>query len=48
MRVIRLTGALLALCLAACSTTQSGLEGGSSMMIDVPTPPFPYNSRFCT
>ena len=50
MRFIRLIGLLVALLgLAACGTTQSGYayEGGSPM-IDVPTPPFPYNSKFCT
>lgn len=49
MRFIRLIGLALLLGLAACGTTQHGpiYEGGSPM-IDVPTPPFPYNSRFCT
>ena len=49
MRFTRLTGFVLLLGLAACETTQSGYvyEGGSPM-IDVPTPPFPYNSKFCT
>jgi hypothetical protein len=50
MRFIRLIGLSLALLgLAACGTAQSGYgyEGGSPM-IDVPTPPFPYNSKFCT
>jgi len=50
MGVIRLIAAVLLLGLAACGTTQQGgpLSQGGSPMIDVPTPPFPYNSKFCT
>ena len=44
MRLIRLCSALLLLGLAACSTTGDS----STLLIDQPTPPFPYNSRFCT
>jgi hypothetical protein len=49
MRFVRLTSAVLLLGLAACGTTQTGpIYQGGSPMIDVPTPPFPYNSKFCT
>jgi len=49
MTLIRLTAAILLLGLAACGTTQTAItQNGGSPMIDVPTPPFPYNSRFCT
>ena len=44
MRLIRLCSVLLLLGLAACSTTGDS----STLLIDQPTPPFPYNSRFCT
>lgn len=44
MRLIRLVTALLLLGLAACSTTPGD---SSSLLIDQPTPPFPYNSRIC-
>lgn len=44
MRLIRLVSALLLLGLAACSTTPGD---SSSLLIDQPTPPFPYNSRIC-
>lgn len=44
MRLIRLTSALLLLGVAACSTT---LGDSSTLLIDQPTPPFPYNSRIC-
>jgi hypothetical protein len=46
MRLIRLCSALLLLGLAACSTIGTG--DSTSIMIDQPTPPFPYNSKFCT
>ena len=46
MRLIRLCSALLLLGLAACSTMGTG--DSTSIMIGQPTPPFPYNSRFCT
>jgi hypothetical protein len=46
---LRLIGFVLLLCLAACGTTQTEpIYQGGSPMIDVPTPPFPYNSKFCT
>jgi hypothetical protein len=49
MSTLRIAAAVLALLLAACGTTQSGTASqGGSPMIDVPTPPFPYNSKFCT
>jgi hypothetical protein len=49
MRFLRLIGFALLLCLAACGTTQTEpIYQGGSPMIDVPTPPFPYNSKFCT
>ena len=44
MRLIRLTTALLLLGVAACSTTPGD---SSTLLIDQPTPPFPYNSRIC-
>lgn len=49
MRFIRLIGLVLLLGVAACGTTPSEpIYQGGSPMIDVPTPPFPYNSKFCT
>ena len=45
MRLMRLLSALTLLAAAACSTTPGD---SSSPLIDQPTPPFPYNSRFCT
>jgi hypothetical protein len=49
MTLIRLTTAVLLLALAACGTTPlDPAYLGGSPMIDVPTPPFPYNSKFCT
>lgn len=48
MRLIRLTAALLALGAAACSSTPDvTLAMAPSLLIDQPTSPFPYNSRFC-
>jgi hypothetical protein len=44
MRLIRLATALLVLGVAACSTTPGD---SSTLLIDQPTPPFPYNSRIC-
>ena len=44
MHLIRLCSALLLLGLAACSTTPGD---SSTLLIDQPTPPFPYNSLFC-
>ncbi|HKX37587.1 MAG TPA: hypothetical protein VJN20_02915 [Burkholderiales bacterium] len=44
---MRLLAVILLLAVAACGTTEPMTEGGS-VMIDVPAPPFPYNSRFCT
>ena len=43
----RLLGVVLVLALAACAAPQHTAVYGSPM-IDVPTPPFPYNSKFCT
>ena len=49
MRFIRPMCAVLLLALAACGTTPSEpIYQGGSPMIDVPSPPFPYNSMFCT
>jgi hypothetical protein len=49
MSTLRIVAAILALLLSACGTTQDGTAAqGGSPMIDVPTPPFPYNSKFCT
>lgn len=45
MHLIRLCSVLLLLGLAACSTAGTG--DSSTLLIDQPTPPFPYNSRFC-
>ena len=44
MRLIRWCSALLLLGLAACSTTTGD---SSTLLIDQPTTPFPYNSRIC-
>jgi hypothetical protein len=44
MRPIRIAIALLALGLAACSTTPGD---SSTLLIDQPSAPFPYNSRIC-
>lgn len=44
MRLIRWCSALLLLGLAACSTTPGD---SSTLLIDQPAPPFPYNSRIC-
>jgi len=47
---IRLLCLVLLLALASCSVmpdaARSAATGGSPL-IDEPTPPFPYNSRFC-
>jgi hypothetical protein len=49
MRIIRWIAAALTLGVAACGSMQSETASqGGSPMIDVPTPPFPYNSKFCT
>jgi hypothetical protein len=45
MRLIRLCSALVLLGLAACSSTAPG--DSSTLLIDQPTSPFPYNSRIC-
>ena len=45
MRLIRLLSAAVLFGVAACSTT---VGDSSTLLIDQPTPPFPYNSRFCT
>jgi hypothetical protein len=44
MHLIRLCSVLLLLGLAACSTTPGD---SSTLLIDQPTAPFPYNSRIC-
>jgi hypothetical protein len=47
MTFIRLAAAILLVGLAACGTAPSAApQDGGSPMIDVPTPPFPYNSRW--
>lgn len=43
MRLIRLTAVSVLLTLAACGTTPGD---SSTLLIDQPTAPFPYNSRF--
>jgi len=48
MRFVRLLATLFLLGVAACGTTTEPMTQGGSPMIDVPTPPFPYNSMFCT
>ena len=48
MRPTRIISIVLLLAAAACGTTPEPVSQGGSPMIDVPTPPFPYNSRFCT
>ena len=49
MSTLRILAAVLTLLVSACGTTQNGTAAqGGSPMIDVPTPPFPYNSKFCT
>ena len=46
----RLLGVVLLLALASCAAPQGAapLHGSGAPMIDVPVPPFPYNSKFCT
>ncbi len=46
MRPIRLLALVLLLGLAACAAP-SGSTDMTSILIDQPTPPFPYNSRIC-
>ena len=43
MHLIRLTAVSVLLALAACGTTRGD---SSTLLIDQPTAPFPYNSRF--
>ena len=43
MRLIRLTAVSVLLALPACGTTPGD---SSTLLIDQPTAPFPYNSRF--
>ena len=46
---MRLAALLLLFALAACGTTsETTTTQGWHPMIDQPTPPFPYNSKFCT
>jgi len=47
MRPIRLLAVILLLGVAACGTTQGEMTLAASPLIDQPSPPFPYNSRFC-
>jgi hypothetical protein len=44
MRLVRLAAAVLALGLAACGATPGD---SSTLLIDQPAAPFPYNSRIC-
>jgi hypothetical protein len=46
MRPIRLLAIILLLAVASCGVTQGG-PMHTSPLIDQPTAPFPYNSRFC-
>jgi len=43
----RLLTMVLLLAVASC-TAPHGAQLHGSPMIDVPVPPFPYNSKFCT
>jgi hypothetical protein len=45
MRPLRLIAAALLLGMAAACGTTPG--DSSTLLIDQPTPPFPYNSRIC-
>jgi hypothetical protein len=47
MRAIRVLATILLLAVASCSVTQGEAMQGGSPLIDQPTAPFPYNSRFC-
>jgi uncharacterized lipoprotein YajG len=47
MHPTRLIAAALLLLLAACSTPPTELARSPSILIDQPTPPFPYNSVIC-
>jgi len=47
MRPSRLIAIALLLALSACGTPPTELALSPSILIDQPTPPFPYNSRFC-
>ncbi|MGH8678973.1 MAG: hypothetical protein ACREUQ_11545 [Burkholderiales bacterium] len=47
MRLITLIAVALLAGLAGCSTPPTELARSPSILIDQPTPPFPYNSRFC-
>jgi hypothetical protein len=44
---IRLMTAFLLLAVASCGTAPEAMTRGGSPLIDEPSPPFPYNSRFC-
>jgi hypothetical protein len=44
---MRLLVVVLLLALAACGTPQGDRLAPTSILIDQPTSPFPYNSRFC-
>jgi hypothetical protein len=47
MRAIRVPATILLLAVASCGVIQGGAMQGGSPLIDQPTAPFPYNSRFC-
>ena len=48
MRPMRLLAIVLLLAVTSCGVTQGVAMQGGSPLIDEPSPPFPYNSRFCT
>jgi hypothetical protein len=47
MRPIRLLAIMLLLAVASCAVTPGVAMPGGSPLIDQPSAPFPYNSRFC-
>ena len=47
MRSIRLLAVMLLLAVASCGVTQGVAMQAGSPLIDQPSAPFPYNSRFC-
>jgi len=44
---MRLLAISLLLLLASCGSMPAGTGSSSSILIDEPTSPFPYNSRIC-
>jgi hypothetical protein len=47
MHPIRLLAVALLLTVASCGSMPAGTGSSASILIDEPTPPFPYNSRIC-